>query len=230
MTAAPAASRRVVALVAAYNEEGRIGRTVKALRALNDIDEVVVVADGTTDRTAEEAAQAGADVLARSRRMGKGDALDAALDRIPPAEIYVLIDGDVADTAGEARKLLDPVLDGRLDLAVGRLPAQPGGGFGLVKRMARRVIRRTGFHAEEPLSGQRAVTREALEATRPLAGRFGAEVGMTMDVARLGLRVGEVPVEMAHRPTGRDVRGFVYRGRQGVDILRAALPRVLGLR
>jgi glycosyltransferase involved in cell wall biosynthesis len=222
--------RRVVALVAAYNEEGRIGRTVKALRALDDIDGVMVVADGSTDGTAEEAVAAGATVLRARRRIGKGDALDAALDRAPLADVYLLVDGDVGDTAAEASKLLDPVLDGRLDLAVGRLPPQSGGGFGLVKRLARVLIGRTGFHPAEPLSGQRAVTREALTAAQPLARRFGTEVGMTMDLVRLGFRVGEIPVQMTHRPTGRNVGGFVHRGRQGVDILRAAVPRVIGLR
>ncbi len=230
MTAKTTHRRRVVALVAAYNEEGRIGRTVKALRALDDIDDVMVVADGSTDRTAEEAVAAGAAVLSAPRRVGKGDALEVALDRTPPADVYVLVDGDVADTAAQASKLLDPVLSGRLDLVVGRLPAQPGGGFGLVKRMARWVIRATGFDPAEPLSGQRAVTREALAAARPLARRFGTEVGMTMDLVRLGFRVGEIPVQMTHRPTGRNIGGFVHRGRQGADILRAAVPRVIGLR
>ncbi|HEX2267007.1 MAG TPA: glycosyltransferase [Actinomycetota bacterium] len=230
MTAKSPPRRRVVALVAAYNEEGRIGGTVKALRGLDDIDEVMVVADGSTDRTAEEAVAAGAAVLSAPRRIGKGDALEVALDRIRPADVYLLVDGDVGDTAAEAAKLLDPVLSGRLDLVVGRLPAQPGGGFGFVKRMARWVIRRTGFDPAEPLSGQRAVTREALGAARPLARRFGTEVGMTMDLVRLGFRVGETPVQMTHRPTGRNIGGFVHRGRQGADILRAAVPRVSGLR
>ena len=230
MTAKAPPGRRVVALVAAYNEEGRIGGTVKALRTLDDIDDVMVVADGSTDRTAEEAVSAGAAVLSAPRRIGKGDALEVALDRIPPGDVYLLVDGDVGDTAAEAAKLLDPVLGGRLDLAVGRLPAQPGGGFGLVKRMARWVIQRTGFAPAEPLSGQRAMSREALAAARPLARRFGTEVGMTMDLVRLGFRVGEIPVAMTHRPTGRNIGGFVHRGRQGADILRAAVPRVIGVR
>ncbi len=230
MTAKAPFRRRVVALVAAYNEEGRIGRAVKSLRALDDIDDVMVVADGSTDRTAEEAVVAGAAVLCAPRRVGKGDALDAALDRVPPADVYLLVDGDVGDTAAEAATLLDPVLGGRLDLAVGGLPAQPGGGFGLVKRIARSLIRRTGFDPQEPLSGQRAVTKEALAAARPLARRFGTEVGMTMDLVRLGFRVGEIPVQMTHRPTGRNAGGFVHRGRQGADILRAAVPRIIGLR
>ncbi|MDP8956497.1 MAG: glycosyltransferase [Actinomycetota bacterium] len=230
MTAESGAEPNVVALVAAHNEEGRIGSTVKALRAVDDIDHVVVVADGSTDRTPEEASAAGATVLTAPRRMGKGGALDAALTRIPRARFYLFVDGDMADTAVEAMKLLHPVVTGRLDLAVGRLPAQAGGGFGLVKRMARWVVGLTGFHPREPLSGQRAVTRDSLAAARPLASGFGTEVAMTMDLARLGFRIGEVPVEMTHRPTGRRLRGFVHRGRQGLDILRAALPRLMGLR
>lgn len=230
MTPKAPATRRVVALVAAYNEEGRIGQTVKALRTLADIQDIVVVADGSTDRTAEEAVAAGAAVLSAPRRIGKGGALDAALARIPRADVYLLVDGDVGDTAAEARNLLGPVLEDRLDLAIGRLPSLSGGGFGVVKRMARSLIRSTGFHSHEPLSGQRAVTSEALTAARPLAKRFGTEVGMTIDLARLGYRIGEIDVRMTHRPTGRDARGFLHRGRQGVDILGSAIPRLLGLR
>lgn len=223
--------RRVVALVAAHNEEPRIARTVKSLRAIEAVAEVVVVADGSTDRTPDEARGAGARVFVAPDRRGKGSALDAVLSRIDRADTYLFVDGDVADTAAEAERLLRPVLGGELDLAIGRLPPQPGGGFGLVKRVAAWLIERVaGFRAEEPLSGQRAITGEALDACRPLAGGFGVEVAMTIDAARLGFRVGEVPVEMSHRPTGRTVAGFSHRGRQGLDILRAALPRLFRLR
>src|SRR5439155_3525345 len=125
-------------------------------------------------------------------------------------DVYVLVDGDVGDTASEAALVLAEVLAGRADLAIGRLPPSRGGGFGVVKRAAGAAIRAlTGFRAEEPLSGQRAVTRMALQACRPLAGGFGLETAMTVDALRLGLRVREVPVEMAHRPTGRSLSGFL---------------------
>jgi glucosyl-3-phosphoglycerate synthase len=222
---------RVVALLPAFNEAGRIGSAVKALLAAERVSEIVVVADGSTDRTAEEANRAGARVLISSTRRGKGGALEEAIDRIPRADAYLLVDGDVAETAREAEALLDPVLAGELDLAIGNLPPQEGAGFGMVRRLAGRLISRaTGFEAEEPLSGQRAVAREALDACRPLSGGFGVEVAMTIDALRLGLRVREVPVAMSHRPTGRTVSGFAHRARQGLDIVRAALPRVLGLR
>jgi hypothetical protein len=225
------ARRHVLAVVTAHNEEASIARTVKALCGLSRVTEVAVVDDGSHDRTAEEAHGAGARVLRTGARLGKGRALEEALDRLGRADVYLLVDGDVGDTAHETGALLDPVMRRDLDLAIGTLPPLPGGGFGLVKAMARALIRQAGgFDAREPLSGQRALSREALEACRPLARGFGLETGMTIDAARLGLRIGEIPVEMSHRATGRGPAGFVHRARQGVDVLRAALPRLVGWR
>jgi hypothetical protein len=222
----------VVAVVPAFDEEAIIARTVKSLLSVESVGRVVVVADGCTDGTVQEALGAGATVLAATGRKGKGRALEEVLDRIAPVpDVYVLVDGDVGDSAVEAGKLVDEVVGGRLEVAIGRLPALEGGGFGLVKRMAAGLIRRAGgFDPRAPLSGQRALTREALEACRPLAAGFGLETAMTMDLVRLGFRVGEVPVEMAHRPTGRGLEGFIHRGRQGVHILAAGVPRLLGFR
>jgi hypothetical protein len=222
----------VVAVVPAFDEEATIARTVKSLVSLETVGRVVVVADGCTDATVQEAVGAGATVLAAAGRRGKGRALEEVLDRIaPPPDVYVFVDGDVGDTSVEAGKLVDEVIHGRLDVAIGRLPALEGGGFGLVKSMAAWMIRHAGgFDAQSPLSGQRALTVEALEACRPLAAGFGLETAMTLDLIRLRFRVGEVPVDMVHRPTGRSVAGFVHRGRQGVHILAAGLPRMLGLR
>jgi glycosyltransferase involved in cell wall biosynthesis len=222
---------RVLAVVAARNEEATISMTVKALLGVPAIDQVIVVADGSDDRTAEEAVSAGAHVLVRPRGVGKGAAVEAALERGLPTDVYVLVDGDVGDSAAEVESLLDEVLSGRLDLAIGALPPQPGGGFGLVKRFAGWWLRAlTGFGAQEPLSGQRAVRAEVLDGCRPLAARFGLETAMTIDALRLGFRVGEVPVNMAHRATGRGLAGFRHRAGQGLDIALAVLPRAFRLR
>jgi glycosyltransferase involved in cell wall biosynthesis len=220
-----------LALVPAHGEEDTIARTVKSLASVEAVDRVVVVADGCHDGTVHEALGAGATVLTTGRRIGKGGAVEQVLDRLPAAEIYALVDGDVGDTAVEVGKLIEEVAAGKLDVAIGRLPPLTGGGFGLVKSMAAWLIRRAGrFEAEAPLSGQRALTREALDACRPLAAGFGLETAMTMDLVRLGFRVGEIPVDMTHRPTGRGIDGFVHRGRQGLEIVAAALPRLVGLR
>ena len=220
-------SRRVVALVAARNETGRIGPGVSALLPL--VDEVVVVDDGSTDATASEASAAGATVLRSRDRNGKGGALEGALRRLEPADVWLLADGDLGATAAGLVRLVEVVSSGGADLAIAVLPSARAGGFGLVKRTAAHLIRgQSGFRASEPLSGQRALTGHALEAVRPLASGFGVETAMTIDAVRAGLRVVEIPIEgLEHRATYRTPRGFLHRGRQGWDIAKAVLPRIL---
>jgi len=221
----------VRALIAARNEADRIAATVSALRSLPQVAEVVVMDDASTDGTASAALAAGAAVLQGHRRAGKGRAVDGALRLLPPAGVWLLADADLGHTAARLGPVLSEVLEGRADLAIAVFPPVRNGGFGLVMRSARGAIRLlSGFQAVEPLSGQRAITQEALDACRPLSAGFGLETGMTIDAVRRGFRVVEVPADLDHRATGRGIRGFAHRGCQGIDILFAVLPRALGLR
>jgi glycosyltransferase involved in cell wall biosynthesis len=221
----------VVALVAARDEAELIGMTVQALRMIDGVSEVVVVDDGSRDTTSARAIEAGAAVFRRERALGKGDAIDRALQRAI-ADVWLLADGDLGSSASALGAVLDPVLEGDADLAIAAFPpVREGGGFGLVKRTARWAIRRLcGFDAAEPLSGQRAITATAIDAVRPLAHGFGVETAMTIDAVRAGLRVVEVRAELSHRPSFRNVRGFVHRGRQAWDVVRAVLPRAFRIR
>jgi glycosyltransferase involved in cell wall biosynthesis len=227
----PAGRPTVLAVVAAKDEADRIADTVRALGEIAAVDRVVVVDDGSTDATVAVARGSGATVLVAPRDLGKGGAIEGALRRLPEADVVLLADGDLGASAAALERILAPVLSGQADLAVAVLPRPPSGGFGLVKRAAGLAIRRvSGFTPFEPLSGQRAMTRQVLEACRPLAAGFGLETALTADAARLGFRIVEVPAPIEHRFTGKDVAGFLHRGRQGWDILRAVLPRLAGLR
>ena len=218
---------RVVALVAAKDRADTVADTVAGLRRLPDVDEVLVVDDGSTDATTPAALQAGAWVLRLPRNVGKGGAVAAGVGTSSETDVYLLVDADVGVTAVAAGALLEPVLAGRADLVIGVLPGAGGkGGFGLVKRLARAGIRRAcGLTAQAPLSGQRAVRGDLLRGA-DLAPRFGLEVGFTIDAVRTGARVVEVPVDIDHRHTGRRLAGFVHRGRQGADITRALWTRL----
>ena len=203
-------------LVAARDEEASIARTVASLRERFPDAEVIVADDGSHDATAERAEEAGAIVL-RLRRLGKGQALSAAERAAPPGRL-LLCD---ADLEGE----LGPLLDGGADLAVAAFSEGADGGFGIAKAIARLVVRaRTGLVVREPLSGQRRVSAGARAAAFPLAPGFGCEVRMTIDVARHGLRIEEIDLPLRHRSTGRDLHGFLHRGRQLLDTLLAAGP------
>jgi glucosyl-3-phosphoglycerate synthase len=203
---------RLTILVAARDEEARIGATVTALRAQFPAADVVVADDGSRDGTAAAARAAGARVLTLPR-LGKGQALSLA-ERETAAGPLLLCDADVA---GDLRALPESTSD----LAVAAFAERRGGGFGIAKRAARALVHaRSGFKAREPLSGQRTLSPAARAASFPLAPGFGCEVRCTIDAVRAGLAVEEITVALAHRPSARDLGGFVHRGRQ---LLHAAL-------
>jgi hypothetical protein len=200
-------------LVAARDEEDRIGRTVERLRAAFPDAEVVVADDGSRDATVAVAERAGARVVPLPRR-GKGQALTLAERECRPGSL-LLCDADVD---GDLR----PLAESGAELATARFRRRVGGGLGLAKGVARMLVEaRGGRHMSEPLSGQRFLSERAREAVFPVAAGFGVETRMTIDALRAGLDVREVEVDLAHRPTGRDLAGFVHRGRQLRDLTLA---------
>jgi hypothetical protein len=205
-------------LVAARDEEDVIADTVRALHEQFPDAEVLVADDGSRDGTARRAEEAGA-VVIRLPRRGKGQALSAAERAAVPGAL-LLADADVR---GDLRALVaDSHKDG---LVVAAFAMRRGGGFGIAKRAARALIRlRSGYDAQEPLSGQRLLSPQARAAVFPLAPGFGAETRMTIDAVRAGVPVAEIELELSHRPTYRDARGFLHRGRQLRDLLLASGP------
>jgi hypothetical protein len=202
--------------VAARDEEELIGATVRGLREAFPGAEVIVADDGSRDATADEAEDAGAIVIRLPRR-GKGQALSAAERAAPPGDI-LLAD---ADLAGD----LTPLLGVGGDVVVAAFARAEGGGFGIAREAARALIRVLGgIETQAPLSGQRLLSPRARGACFPLAAGFGAETRMTIDAARRGLSVREEVLPLTHRATGRDLRGFLHRGRQLRDLLLAAGP------
>jgi len=218
---------RVAVLIPAYNEEDTIGETVKAALAIPDIEEVIVIDDGSEDETPFIAYDSGARVVQTDRNLGKGDALNAGLAETD-ADIILMIDADLGPTAAETRRLLEPVLAGHADMsiAVVRPPVGHRGGFGFVSRLSRWAVRRYGgADVTCPLSGQRAVRRKLIEDVGGFAEGFAVETLLTIEALRKGYRIVEVPLPISHRVTGRDWAGFVHRARQFAHILLALWRR-----
>jgi hypothetical protein len=212
----PRSETHLTILVAARDEEESVGKTVEALRREFPDAEILVADDGSRDRTAAVAEAAGAKAL-RLPRLGKGQALALGEREAGPGRL-LLVD---ADLEGD----LDPLLEADADLAIAAFAERQGGGFGIAKRTARRLIRACcGFEAREPLSGQRALSEAARAACFPTAAGFGCEVRMTIDAARAGLEIREVELPLRHRPTGRGPRGFAHRARQLLDAVLASGP------
>jgi glycosyltransferase involved in cell wall biosynthesis len=222
----------VVVIVAAHNEADRIEQTLAALNDVFPGAQILVADDASTDDPAARAAAAGAEVVTAPRNIGKGGANTLAARRVlslaltPDPPVFVLCDGDLGDTARQLPALVAAVRRGECDLAVAAFSKRVGGGFGVAVGYARAAIRRlTGLELDAPISGQRAMRGAVLPVVVPFAQRFGMEIGMTVDAARAGFRVGEIELDLAHRATGKDWRGFVHRARQLKDFAFTELSR-----
>jgi glycosyltransferase involved in cell wall biosynthesis len=226
-------SSDILIIVTAHDEAERIGATLGALARAFPGAPVWVADDGSTDRTPEIAREAGALLVRSERTIGKGAAATRAareaigharLDAGAAGEesIFLLCDGDLADSAGELRALAEAIRRGDCDLAVAAFARRVGGGVGLAVSFARWAIRRRcGLSTTAPISGQRALRARVLADVLPFADGFGMELGMTIDAARAGHRLLEIELDLAHRATGRTLTGFAHRACQLVDFVRA---------
>ncbi len=219
-----------MAIVAARNEEERIGATLDALAAGFPGARLIVADDASRDSTRERAMAHGAWLISRRRPHGKGAnvgaAAEAAVGEFGDDAIALLCDADLGASAADLGPLVEAVEAGRCDLAVGRFAEPQAGGFALALGYARRAVERVcGLRMGAPLSGQRAMRISTLRRLLPFADGWGLEVGMTLDAVRAGYRVEEIELRLEHRLVGRTPVGFLHRARQVRDIRRAARER-----
>jgi glycosyltransferase involved in cell wall biosynthesis len=221
------------AIIPAKDEGDRIGATVTAALVLPGVDLVVVVDDGSSDQTGRVAKAAGARVVRHSRNRGKAAAMESGAEAVrlldgAESRHLLFLDADLGETARMAAPLIEPVVAGEVDMTIAVFVTRVQlGGHGFVVKLAREGVQRiTGWTPDQPLNGQRCLTRAAFEAARPLARGFGVETGLTIDLLRKGFRVREVQVEMAHRATGTDWRAQIHRARQFRDVARALVARI----
>jgi glycosyltransferase involved in cell wall biosynthesis len=195
-------------IVAALNEEPAIAQVIRAVPR-NIADEIIVVDNGSTDRTAEVAHAAGARVVHEPNR-GYGRAFRAGLRAISPrCEIVVFLDGDGSDYPEVMSKLIQPIAEGTYDLVISsrtRGQREPGSmnfhqvfaGY-LVGLMLRALY---GVRSTD-MGPFRAIRRHALEGLHLREETYGWPLEMQMKAARAGLRILEVPVDYRRRAGGQ---------------------------
>ncbi|HAA34534.1 MAG TPA: glycosyl transferase [Firmicutes bacterium] len=211
---------RVSAIIPAYNEEGWVGKTVLALRELSEINEIIVVDDGSTDGTYLEAWNAGATVCRFSSNRGKSRALREGV-ALARGDVLAFVDADLCETALQFRRLISCIAADRADMAIASFGAKGKRGLGLVRALAYWGIRyHTGQSMNTPLSGQRVLKRVLWDSLNFRAEGFAAEVALTIESLKKGFRVIEIPLEMNHRVWGNDYASFMHRGGQFYDLIK----------
>jgi glycosyltransferase involved in cell wall biosynthesis len=205
---------RVTVVIPALNEEAAIGGVVREIpRGL--VDEVIVVDNGSADRTAEIAAAAGARVVSEPTR-GYGAACLAGVLAARDADILVFLDGDRNDDPAELSRVLSPVLAGEADLVLGtRVGKAARGALTLQQRVGNRVVTALvralyGVRLTD-IGPFRAIRTRALLELGMEHKTYGWPVEMVVKAARCGYRILEVPVSCRQR-LGRSKVGGTLKG------------------
>ncbi|OIJ16892.1 hypothetical protein BKP37_04315 [Anaerobacillus alkalilacustris] len=206
-------------VVPAYNEEDMIKITLATLNRCSWVNQLIVVDDGSNDRTALIAENYCDQVISLKQNKGKACALKEGW-KASLNDVVISLDADLGITAREGEKLVEKLLSSKLDCVIARLPIQQKSGFGMMKHRAQKLIfSQTGRWFNAPLSGQRAIRKGWLPLLldKSYVG-YGIEMAMTIDLLKAGAEVEEVEVNFSHRATGKDVRGFIHRGKQWIDM------------
>jgi len=203
---------RIAVIVPAYNEEKTIAGVLSVLTRLHEVSEVIVVDDGSTDRTAQVAGSFGVTVIQLPENRGKGGAVKSGLDSTQ-AEIILFLDADLIGlNHGHVRQLLAPVVSGEAEMSIGLFESG---------RMATDLAQKVAPY----LTGQRAVKRTVLEQVNDLdVTRFGFEIALTRLVDALRLKVTEVQLYNLTHVTKEEkmglLKGFAARLRMYWEIVR----------
>lgn len=204
-------------IIPALDEEEPIAGVVRECLATGLPNEVIVVDNGSTDRTAERAHEAGARVVTASR--GYGRACAAGVRALSPeCDIVVFLDGDGSDVPTFMNQLVDPVARGTHDFVIGsRTRGQREHGSMnfqqiFAGRLAGLILRVLYGVRYTDMSPFRAIRRHALEQLDMREQTYGWNLEMQMKAARDGLRVFEVPVNHRRRAGGESKVSGTFRG------------------
>jgi glycosyltransferase involved in cell wall biosynthesis len=230
------AALKRIAIVPAYNEAGSVARVIDEIRAFDPDFEVVVVDDGSVDRTAAVAAERGAEVVRLPFNLGIGGAVQTGFRYAfeHGFALAVRVDGDGQHDASQLGLLLEPLLAGEADIVVGsRFRAAFEGGWtsyrssrsrrfgisilaGTVSLLVRRRV-------TDPTSGFQALNRRAIALFAADYPHDYPEVEATLMVHRHELRMTEVGVLMRERAAGRSSIGALASVYYMVKVLLALL-------
>ncbi|MCT8337785.1 glycosyltransferase family 2 protein [Methanoculleus sp. Afa-1] len=228
--AAPSPEPALAAVIPAYNEGLVIGSVV--LQARQYADQVIVVDDGSSDRTAAIARLAGADVIEMPENGGKAKAMMAGFARARALgyEAVVMLDGDGQHNPDEIPAVAAPVLAGVADLVIGsrfldvkaKIPAYRRAGQTVLNGFTNLSVDGGSFATTDSQSGFRALSRRALENLTFSSEGYNIESDMIAHFAPLGLAMAEVPISVTYDVPHKHKKNPVSHG-------FGVLARIVGL-
>lgn len=226
---------KIIALIPALNEERNIERVIRELQALGSVD-ALVIDDGSTDRTAAMAQEAGARVVSLPFNLGIGGAVQTGYQYANQHgyAIAIQVDGDGQHDARFLRALIAPILRNEKDLVIGSrfLPPFVGYRSSLIRRVgivffSRLISLLSGVHVTDPTSGFRACNKDLIRLFAEDYPLDFPEPEAIVEAQKAGARIGEVAVEMRPRSAGRSSIRYLTTGYYMIKVTFAIALRVI---
>jgi len=202
---------RVFCVIPAFNEEKYIYDVAKIAKEFVDV--VVVVDDGSIDKTFRRAIDSGAVVLRHEENMGKGAALRTgfkyALEH--GADIVVTLDGDMQHDPLEIPKFLEKIREEDADIVVGSRFLEKVKGMPIQRRLSNFITTKVlnkvfKVPVTDSQSGFRAFKRKVLEKVTFKDNRYGAETEILIEAKRKGFNIVEVPISVKYENQKSKIR------------------------
>ena len=222
---------RRIAIVPALNEETAIAQVINEIRAYDPELEIVVIDDGSPDRTAQVARAAGAHVLRLPFNLGIGGAVQTGFRYAYENgfELAVRVDGDGQHDPAQLSAVVDPVVRGDADIVVGsRYLGRGGEGYRSTapRRIGIRILAGvvsllTRQRITDPTSGFQALNRKAITLFAVDYPHDYPEVEALVLLQRHRLRLNEVPIAMRPRAGGRSSIRTLHSAYYMVKVLLA---------
>jgi glycosyltransferase involved in cell wall biosynthesis len=184
-------------VIPAFNEEENVANVVSVVTVIPYVSEVIVVDDGSYDKTSEEARLAGATVISHASNQGKGAALKTGF-RHSKGDIIAFIDGDIQNlTAEKVDNIITPILENKTEITKTKFIRDSG----RVTELTAKPLLRFFFPEitfDQPLSGQFAGKRHILNKIK-FEKDYGVDVGIVLDAEAYGINIKEVDIgEIKH--------------------------------
>ena len=204
----------IAVLIPCYNEEAAIATVVNDFRAQLPDARICVFDNNSSDRTAEVAREAGAEVWFEPRQ-GKGNVVRRMFSEIE-ADVYLMVDGDATYDAASAGALVEELNSNKLDMVVARRLTADSAAYRAGHQWGNRMLtgavaRIFGHLLTDILSGYRAFSRRFVKSFPAMASGFEIETELTIHSLQLRLPVGEIDTPYFARPEGSTSKLNTYR-------------------
>lgn len=225
----------VSVIITAYNEENTIGKVIKDIKKIKSFKiEIIVVDDGSKDKTKKVATQSGIDkIISYSPNRGKGAAFREGIKKAT-GEYIIQIDADYQFLPQEIPKIIGPLRDG-FDISLGTRYEKDS----IIDEDSVNYFRRVGSYflslvtslcagkkITDVMAGFKGFKRSVLKEIKPTKNHFGYEAEIVIKAAKKGYKIKNIPISYKRRQTGKSNVNSV---KDGLLVLQTIIQTGLGL-